>query len=504
MQGPKPTIRRDDRAEPDDDDEAVGSSRINVVSVDSVRGGDTATSGMVALRRELAKLNQQAAAVEKSLDNQRRERSESLERLEKERLHAVALEARIAGAEAEAAALRKAHELAIVEMRAAHETSLAELRKAREERAAFEKAAEAAKAAASEVQAKTAKDEAATRAAQDEAAKRAAELAKVNAELARVKEEHARNRATARERIAVLERAADEASAVTQRTQSELDTARQTEVRLSGEAQAARQNADLLKAQVESARQSAELLTAQVESARQSEERLGHQLEAALARAAEAESQALTISLSHASLEGSLRTLRDEVTDAFARVGTQAAAAAAISSSRMLPITADLTDPEPDSADAAPEVTIVVPERSASAPPSGSEDARAPRRRRGARRREALDPTAAELRPQGTEALSRLSTREALVDGARLSACPSAGRRGRADRRGSRPSPRSSRGCDQSADSRGRQSRSCRRRGRAHASRSRPTRRRPRRSRLRTAEPEREPRARRDRVWPSR
>ena len=144
MQGSKPTIRRDDRAEPEDEaDDAVGSSRVDVVSVDSVRG-DTATSGMVALRRELAKLNQQAAAVEKSLDEQRRERSEALERREKERLHTLALEARIASAEAETALVRKANEAAIAEMRAAHETTLAELRKAREERATFEKAAETA------------------------------------------------------------------------------------------------------------------------------------------------------------------------------------------------------------------------------------------------------------------------------------------------------------------------------------------------------------------------
>ncbi len=366
MQGSKPTIRRDDRAEPDDDEPSTGASRVDVVSVESVRG-DTASSGLVALRRELAKLNQQAAAVEKSFEDQRRERAESLERLEKERLHAIALETRVASAEAESVLLKKAHQLEINELRAAHETSLAELRTAREDRAALEKSAEATKVAASESRARTEKEEAAAKASSDEAAKRASELMKLGEELARVKEEHARDRTTARERIAVLERAADEASAVSQRAQAELSTSRETEVRLSGEAQTARQSAERLVAQAEAAKQNGELLMAQCEAARQNEERLGRQLEVALARAAEAESQALTISLTHASLEASLRTLRDEITAAFARVGSEAAAAAAISSSRLLPITPDLTA----SVEQVAPADAVAPSGRASAPPSG-------------------------------------------------------------------------------------------------------------------------------------
>lgn len=362
MQGPKPTIRRDDRAEPEDDDDTAGASRVDVVSVDGARG-DTATSGMVALRRELAKLNAQAAAVEKSLDDQRRERADALERREKERLHTLALEARIASAEAETTLVRNAHEATIAEMRAAHETSLAELRKARDERAAFEKAAEVAQAAA----ASTAKEEAASKAAKEEAAKHAAEITKLNEELARAKDERARDRTTARERIAVLERAAEEATAALQRTQSDLDAARQTETRLNGEVEAAKQNAELLVAQYDAARQTEEELLDQIESARQAEERVQRQLEAALARAVEAESQALNISLQHASLEGSLRTLRSEVTDAFARVGSLAAAAAAVSSSRLLPITADLTE---SFAGSSPPQGVAA-EPHASAPPSG-------------------------------------------------------------------------------------------------------------------------------------
>lgn len=347
MQGSKPTIqRRDDRAEPDDDDEAGGPSRVDVVSVDGVRGGDTATSGMVALRRELAKLNAQAAAVEKSLDEQRRERSESIERLEEERQHAVALETRVANAELESATLRRNHDLAMAELRAAHEKTRAELQAALDQRAAFERATEAAKAAALEVRAKSAKDEADTRVAREEVAKRASELAKVSADLAREKEDHARDRATARERIIFLEDAVEAASAGELRREAELVAARQAEARVATE--------------IEESCKEVELLKNQLEAARQNEERLGRQLETALARAADAESQALGISLSHASLEGSLRTLRDEVTDAFARVGSQAVAAAAVSSSRMFPITPELTQSE-----------VATPSPLASAPPSG-------------------------------------------------------------------------------------------------------------------------------------
>jgi chromosome segregation ATPase len=358
MQGKLTGHRRDDRAEPDDDAEATEASRIDVVSVESLRGTDPASSGMVALRRELAKLNQQAAAVEKSLDDQRRERSESLERLEKERAHKIALEARVSSAEAETLALHKAHaktladlrashdeavaelrashEKAIAELRAPHEKALAELRLANDERAVFEKASDAAKVVADEMRAKATKLEAETATARGEAAKHKGELAKAkadhaktSAELTKAKEAHARERTSDRGRITALERAVDEASAATQRCQGELDAARATEVRLSGEAQAARKKA--------------ELLGTELEAARQNEERLARQLETALARAVAAESQALTISLSHASLEGSFRTLRDEIAQAFARV-TPPAAADPISSSRLLPLTNDLAD----------------------------------------------------------------------------------------------------------------------------------------------------------------
>ncbi|MDB4935734.1 MAG: hypothetical protein JWP87_2706 [Labilithrix sp.] len=346
---PPSAIRRDDRAEPDDDE--VSSSRIDVVNVEVGRG-DTAASGMLTLRRELAKLHQQAAAVEKSLEDQRRERSDSLDRLERATERALTLEAEVTSLEK------------------MHESSLAELQTVRAERDDLRRAVEAAKASASELgslkdelaalrsraedtsrqdstelakakeevaealaQAKQAKADAdkarkaldvaegdaamvseqaskiraeaekvrmeaerqreeltkardeATNArdeatkARDESAKRAAELAKVREDLTRAKDDNARDRATARDRIDLLDRALDDARAATARTESEL------------------------------------------EAARSNEERIGRQLEAALARASQAESAARSAEMAHAALENSLRILRDEISGAFSRVG---------------------------------------------------------------------------------------------------------------------------------------------------------------------------------------
>ena len=100
---PPTSMRRDDRAEPDDDD--VSTGRIDVVNVDGGRG-DTAATGMITLRRELAKLHQQAAAVEKSLEDQRRDRSDSLDRLERATERVLMLEAKVAGYETETTSLR--------------------------------------------------------------------------------------------------------------------------------------------------------------------------------------------------------------------------------------------------------------------------------------------------------------------------------------------------------------------------------------------------------------
>jgi len=428
---PSPLPRRDDRAEPDDD-ESTNSSRVDVVNVDGGGGRDSAASGMVSLRRELAKLHQQAAAVEKSLEDQRRDRSDSLDRLERATERVLFLESRLTSAEAETALLRKTHDGSLAELQAlrAERDDLAlavegakastadlgklndELLKARQESARAlddakrfkidaEKAREALNVAegdaamvgeqASKIRAEASKgaeeltklraeiakstskgaeeltnargeatrageeltkaredaakaseeltkargeaakageeltkageeltkareelgkaSEALTKAsgelteARAEAATTADELAKLREEIARAKEDNTRDRATARDRIDLIERALDDARAATARTESEL------------------------------------------EAARSNEERLGRQLEVALEAASQAESRASTTSMAHAALDLSVRRLREEIAGAFARVGH---AGATHASAQIISIPQEMFEPSPD------------------------------------------------------------------------------------------------------------------------------------------------------------
>ncbi|MCL2724285.1 MAG: hypothetical protein FWD69_07600 [Polyangiaceae bacterium] len=198
-----PLPRRDDRQEPDDDP-GVSSSRIEVVSID--RGSrDGTANAVVALRRELSRLTQQAVAVEKSLDEQRRDRSDAIDRLDRATEHALMLEGRLMGVEAEAQSLRRANESMAADLRKA--------RNAREELAirleeANEKNRQAASSRAEidEVREKL-------RAAESSESAARAELVTLRSELGRVKEESERYRAAASERIAILERVIDESNA---------------------------------------------------------------------------------------------------------------------------------------------------------------------------------------------------------------------------------------------------------------------------------------------------
>ncbi|MEA2748425.1 MAG: hypothetical protein QOI41_2568 [Myxococcales bacterium] len=386
---PPTSMRRDDRAEPDDDD--VSTGRIDVVNVDGGRA-DSAATGMITLRRELAKLHQQAAAVEKSLEDQRRDRSDSLDRLERATERVMMLEAKLAGFETETSSLRNMHEASLADLQTVRaerddlaraveaaksatselgrlKDEVVELRKkadeaagaggalAKQKEATAQALAEAAQARAeaekwrraldvaegdaamvgdqaSKIRAEAtqiradadkareeivkaraeleteradaakardgllkardeaakARDELAKKSAEvakahaesakksEEAAKTAEELAKVAGELTRAKEDNLRDRATARDRIDLMESALDDARAANTRTESQL------------------------------------------EAARENEERLGRQLEAALARATRAESQASAMTTAHAALDNSVRRLREEVAAAFARV----------------------------------------------------------------------------------------------------------------------------------------------------------------------------------------
>lgn len=386
------STRRDDRAEPDDDE--VTSSRIDVVNVGGGgASGDSAASAMVTLRRELAKLHQQAAAVEKSLEDQRRDRSDALDRSERATERALQLEARVAGLEAEALGLRKMHE-----------ATTRELQTVRAERDDLELAVDAAKTATAEV-GRLKEEIERLRAGADDSARASAELAKAKTEIekarkaaeiaeqdallvgeqaTRVREEAAKLRADADAMRAELTTAREE----TKKAREDAETARTDATRALEEAKNAREDAntaradvakaledaitgheeatklreelgkarndatrigddlsklraelarakedntrdratardriDLMESALDDARAATSRLELELEVARTNEERLGRELEAALHNAAQAEQRATTTAMSHAALEHSVRRLREEIAGAFARVG---------------------------------------------------------------------------------------------------------------------------------------------------------------------------------------
>ena len=346
-----PAARRDERAEPDD--EPISStSHIDVVDVDggaaSAARSDAGAAGITSLKSQLAKLSQQAAAVEKSLDDQRRDRFDALDRLEHATERCMHLEAKVTGLESETASLRLMQEAALVElqtMRAERDnlaraveaamTATAELGKLKEENEglhatlgesmragaksdeeitelrkrqfqaamkvtehekdlarAKEEASKAREAAqksdqeivvareeAMQAREATAKAEDAIQAARAEASKARDEAAKLRTEIATAKEDNTKDRATARGRIDLIERALDEARAVTARTETELA------------------------------------------SARMSQTRMVQQLEAAVAAAAEADGRARATSAAQAVLEQNVRRLREDIIGAFVKIG---------------------------------------------------------------------------------------------------------------------------------------------------------------------------------------
>src|SRR5436309_1214569 len=91
---PPAALRRDDRAEPDDDDSGRSRvERVDVVKVEGTSSRDSTASAVMSLRRELARLTQQATAVERSLDDQRRDRGDAIDKLEKATERVLQLEA---------------------------------------------------------------------------------------------------------------------------------------------------------------------------------------------------------------------------------------------------------------------------------------------------------------------------------------------------------------------------------------------------------------------------
>lgn len=372
--------RRDERAEPDDDD--IGTGRVDVVSFER----DNPTSGVGTLRRELARLHQQASAVERSFEDQRRERKDHQERLDRATERIVQLEARVDAAENEASNQRQLNEsvlqdnaalrserddlLRVVETAkiatadlAKHKTE-ADDQKARADRLTkellkleaditdlkkrqFQEAlkvtdkdtelggmreklvrageeteqakneatrakadVERALAEVSESKAALAKaqgettaaraDAASARAdatrAREEATKAREEATKAREEVTKSKEDNVRDRATARDRIDLLERALDDARAVSMRWETDYEN-----LRMEREAEARRASEELA-------------------AANDVEARVRRELEDALTTAAQSEERASAAVSARTALEDAVLRVRDDVAAAFSRL----------------------------------------------------------------------------------------------------------------------------------------------------------------------------------------
>lgn len=366
------TGKRDPRSDPDDEHSASlapSSQRVDVVHMD--RTGDSISAVANTMRRELAKLHQQASAFERTLEDQRRERTEALDRAERATEHALSLEARIARIETESQQLRKMHEQALQDlqkMRAERDdlaravestkhsteemarlkTELASASKAREEiaRSAAELETELAEVRKREHQAAakgTDKDAeiAALREKVDrltaELASATADAAKAQSEIVKVRQERDDAALDATKTKEKAERDRMAADAERDRLEKQLASARSAEeelVRVRQELATAEKAA--LEASQETARLAREVDAARQErnahveratmfereniALRQDDERMRRQLDGALQAAMHAEARANVAERARLQVEDGVRQLRDEMTTAFARI----------------------------------------------------------------------------------------------------------------------------------------------------------------------------------------
>lgn len=372
----KPTVppRRDPRADPDDDTPATSlrppsSQRIDVVNME--RTGDSISAVANTMRRELAKLHQQASAFERTLEDQRRERAEALDRAEKATEHALSLEARIARIDQENQQLRRMHETALDDLQkmrgerddlsravegakqstedmsrlktdlasalkaredvarsaAALETELAEVRKREHQEAAKGNDKDAEIAALHEkVERLTAELTSATGLAargQSEVVKITQERDDAVAATAKAKETAERERLSAnteRERLEKQLATARAAEAELVRVRQSLESAEKAveqamseTTRLAREVEAARQERD---AHVERAA----MMERENIDLRLADEQMRRQLDGSLQAAMHAEARAGVAERARIQVEDGVRQLRDEITTAFARI----------------------------------------------------------------------------------------------------------------------------------------------------------------------------------------
>lgn len=300
--------RRDDRAEPDD----PPATRVDVVKVESAPQ-DPATLAAVALRRELARLHDQATAVERSIEEHRRGRADALERLERATARIASLEGKVTTLDAantklereldaasRAAEAAKASATELREARAGLERAARELSSAREHIASLEEEREAARADAGEQRAL--------------AAGLREELERTRAEL-----EEARADAGA-----ALERArgeAEEVARAAEKRRSELEALLTSERKAVLEVRARVADVEAELAQARREREAEAARAAALADARAALVAARAELEGARDDAAQAESRAASAEGRRAALEASMAKLRDDVAEAFATAG---------------------------------------------------------------------------------------------------------------------------------------------------------------------------------------
>lgn len=366
--------RRDPRADPDDEGSSSVTSRVDVVDMD--RGAADILSGAAnSLRRDLAKLHLQAAAVERTLEEHRRERAEALARLEKATERALELEVKLQQVEGEAHSLRRMHEATLEDLhklrnekealaQALQQASasseenqrlrgeIEKLREAREEaaRAATTFEAELAEIRKRQVQQalEVSDKEAEAEALLGKLERAMAELTQVKEELAQAKEDSLRRIEEAADAREAAAKVRDEADRERHRAREQirdleqaLAAARDAEEKLAqartdlgvrdsqlaeARAEAARRERDIETIRKERDQQAerASLLEHDIQAARAEVERISKQLETANETVAKTESRAQIAERARASLEQTLSQLREDVFGAFARARASA------------------------------------------------------------------------------------------------------------------------------------------------------------------------------------
>lgn len=435
---PPVAARRDPRADPDD--EPI-SERVDVVTVernDRQSTVDTLTNAALTLRRELAKLHQQAAAVERTIEDQRRERSEAFERVDMANMRVQELEQRLELADDESSNLRRLRDAALADLQAvrAERDDLAraienakgateELARTRAEAEALRKAHDEALKAAATREAELAEirkreqadaqrlsaDEAELRALRERLERSSAELAQAREEVAHVKSEAARLRLevaaaadAAAKKLAEVERERGAAKDDVARLEKALGEARGSAEKLAAvegdlaaarsETAEAREAIGRLERELEDARRArdvnverAGMAERELEDARRDTVRLQRELESAVVASASASTRALAAERARAFVEDSVKQLRDELTSTFARW-------------RSMP---------PSSPPPANEGSVAPPTRVVT-PPSPATSEAPPLTKRGGAGSTSFPPLMAEARPLSMPAPSPLPT----------------------------------------------------------------------------------------------